>query len=316
MDFVIHSTFSNVDVNFLLVFGYGIFVGCLTGMLGAGGGTLIVPFLALYLKLPIKTAIGTSLFQVTGIAASGAYQHYRYGSSDLKLALILIISGSSMAFVGAKFAQLVPNTILKAVFGLFVILIALKFVRSKSGENSSKVIAKSAKSEESSEKPSHIIKTLHSLGKFLPVGMVIPIPMHIHRKTKIAEYTINLPLVFLLGGAVGFSSGLLGVGGGFLLVPGLVFLGIPMKVAVGTDLTQIIASASVGTATYFSSGYVDPIIGGLLMIGGIVGTVIGTRLNKRMPTSTLKKIFGILMIFVGILMIRNALSGAEGLLRG
>lgn len=278
-------------------------------MLGAGGGTLIVPFLALYLKLPIKTAIGTSLFQVTGIAASGAFQHYRYGSSDLKLALMLMISGSSMAFVGARFAQQVPNNILKAIFGVFVIMVALKFVGSKSGEAT-------AKSRAGRERPSHIRETLHHLGRFLPVGMVTPIPLHIHRKTRIAEYTINLPMVLLLGGAVGFSSGLLGVGGGFLLVPGLVFLGIPMKVAVGTDLTQIIASASVGTATYFMGGYVDPIVGTLLMAGGIVGTVIGTRLNKKMPTSTLKKIFGVLMVFVGLLMVRNALMGTGGFLRG
>ena len=84
-------------MDFVIIFLYGIFVGCMTGMLGAGGGTLIVPFLHLYLGLPIKTAIGTSLFQVSGIAASGASQHYRFGSTDLKLALILIISGSSMA---------------------------------------------------------------------------------------------------------------------------------------------------------------------------------------------------------------------------
>ena len=78
--------------------------------------------------------------------------------------------------------------------------------------------------------------------------------------TKIAEYTINVPKVFLLGGGVGFSSG---VGGGFLLVPRLAFLGVPMKIAVGTDLIQIMASASVGTATYYPDGYVDLAIGSL-----------------------------------------------------
>ncbi len=310
LDFVIHSSFSNIDFNFLLVLAYGVLVGCITGMLGAGGGTLIVPFLTLYLRLPIKMAIGTSLFQVTGIAASGAFQHYRYGSSDLKLALILMVSGSSMAFVGARFAQHVPSTILKVIFGVFVIIIALKFVKSSESKSDAHAPA-AAGSEAHHTLP--LKRTLHHLTRFLHVGMVLPVPMKIYRKTKIAEYTINLPQVFLLGGAVGFSSGLLGVGGGFLLVPGLVFLGIPMKVAVGTDLTQIIASATVGTATYFMGGYVDPIIGGLLMAGGIAGTFIGARLNKRMPTSTLKKIFGVLMLFVGALMIKNALAGAGAL---
>ncbi len=300
-------------MDFVIIFLYGIFVGCMTGMLGAGGGTLIVPFLHLYLGLPIKTAIGTSLFQVSGIAASGASQHYRFGSSDLKLASILIISGSSMAFVGAKFAKLVPDNALKLVFGIFVIAVALKFMKSKSKEKTSEDSVQTVQTVQTvknevkvNQLNSQNYNMFHNLGKFLHVNMVSPIPMYMHRKTKIAEYTINVPKVFLLGGIVGFSSGVLGVGGGFLLVPGLAFLGVPMKIAVGTDLTQIIASASVGTATYYPDGYVDLAVGSLLMVGGIIGTFIGTRLNKKLPASTLKKSFGILMLFVGVLMISKA----------
>ncbi|GCC10213.1 sulfite exporter TauE/SafE [archaeon] len=96
------------------------------------------------------------------------------------------------------------------------------------------------------------------------------------------------------------------MGGSFLLVPRLAFLGVPMKIAVGTDLIQIMASTSVGTATYYPDGYVDLAIGSFLMVGSIIGTFIGTGLNKKLLVSALKKNFGILMLFVGVLMISKA----------
>ena len=83
---IIHSPYSNVDVNLVITTAYALFVGVIVGMLGSGGGTLIVPFLTLYMNVPMKTALGTSLFQVSGIAAAGAYQHRKLGSADLKLA--------------------------------------------------------------------------------------------------------------------------------------------------------------------------------------------------------------------------------------
>ncbi|MBI5253262.1 MAG: sulfite exporter TauE/SafE family protein [Euryarchaeota archaeon] len=301
--FYVHSVFSNIDVNILVIFAYGIIVGTITALLGAGGGTLIVPFLTLYVGMPIRSAIGTSLFQVTGIAASGAYQHYKYGSADLKLAAILISSGSVMAYVGATLAQRVPGNALKVIFGVFVILIALKFMRSpKKSEAEHAFKYDTAKAQPK-------VKKNNLFALILPVAFVSSLPLAIKRTCPIGDYTIDVPKILLLGGSVGLLAGLLGVGGGFLLVPGLVFLCIPMKVAVGTDLTQIIASAAVGASTYYAKGDVDPIIGSLLMVGGILGTVFGTRLNKKLPAMTLRRLFGVIMIPIGLLMIRSALSG-------
>ena len=187
---------------------------------------------------------------------------------------------------------------------ILVIIVVAKLMKFRSKKENSEALVKNE--AEVNQLNGQNYNMFHNLGKFLHVSMVSPVPMYMHRKTKIAKYTIHIPKVFLLGGIVGFSSGVLGVGGGFLLVPGLAFLGIPLKIAVGTDLTQIIASASVGTATYYPDGYVDLAVGSLLMVGGIIGTFIGTRLNKKLPASTLKKSFGILMLFVGVLMISKA----------
>ncbi|GCC10216.1 hypothetical protein IPdc08_00239 [archaeon] len=295
-------------MDFIIVFIYGIFVGMVTGMLGAGGGTLIVPFLNLYLHMPMKTAIGTSLFQYIGISSSGAYQHYKLGSSDLMVALILIISGSVTSIAGAKVGKVIPNHILKLLFGALVLIIAVKFLKPKSKRKASEAPVKVKKAKASHANTSTYYHMLHDIGKSLHLNIVSPIPMYMHRKTKIAEYTINVPLVFILGGVVGFFTGLLGVGGGFLYIPGLMMLSIPMKVTVGASLTPIIVTSTMGAATYLTSGYVDIVVGIILMIGGIIGTFIGTRLNKKLPTSTLKKSFGLLMLLIGFVMITKAMG--------
>ncbi len=296
-------------MDFIIVFIYGIFVGMVTGMLGAGGGTLIVPFLNLYLGMPMKTAIGTSLFQYIGISSSGAYQHYRLGSSDLMVALILIISGSVTSIAGAKVGKVVPNHILKLLFGVLVLIIAVKFLKPKSKRKTLEAPVAPVKVKKAKESQNtHTYHMLHNLGNSLHLNLVSPIPMYMHRKTKIAEYTINVPLVFILGGVVGFFTGLLGVGGGFLYIPGLMMLGIPMKVTVGASLTPIIVTSTMGAATYLTGGYVDIIVGVILMIGGIIGTFIGTRLNKKLPTSTLKTSFGVLMLLIGFVMITKAMG--------
>ena len=94
----------------------------------------------------------------------------------------------------------------------------------------------------------------------------------------IAELPVNVLLFFAMGGAVGFLSGLFGVGGGFLLTPLLIFSGIPPVVAVGTQANQIVASSISGVIAYWRRGSVDLKMGVVLLIGGAVGSIIGVYL--------------------------------------
>jgi uncharacterized protein len=91
----------------------------------------------------------------------------------------------------------------------------------------------------------------------------------------IAEMSVNLFLLLGLGGAVGFLSGAFGVGGGFLMTPLLILLGIPPAVAVGTQASQILASSFSGTIAHMRRGNVDVRMGLVLVIGGLLGSVIG-----------------------------------------
>jgi hypothetical protein len=94
----------------------------------------------------------------------------------------------------------------------------------------------------------------------------------------IAEISVNMFIIFGMGGAVGFLSGLFGVGGGFLLTPLLIFSGIPPVVAVATVSTQVVASSTSGALSYWRRRMIDPKLATILLLSSIIGTTIGVML--------------------------------------
>ena len=102
--------------------------------------------------------------------------------------------------------------------------------------------------------------------------------MHIY--LPIAEMSVNILLILGMGGAVGFLSGLFGVGGGFLMTPLLIFIGVPPPVAVGTEANQIVASSVSGVLAHWRRANVDFKMGFVLLLGGFVGSSLGVILFK------------------------------------
>ncbi len=94
----------------------------------------------------------------------------------------------------------------------------------------------------------------------------------------IAELSVNVFLLLGLGGVIGFLSGMFGVGGGFLMTPALIFIGVPAPVAVGTEANQIVASSVSGVLAHWRRGNVDFKMGFVLMIGGFLGSALGVAL--------------------------------------
>ena len=129
--------------------------------------------------------------------------------------------------------------------------------------------------------------------------------MHIY--LPIAEMSVNIFLILAMGGGIGFLSGLFGVGGGFLMTPLLIFIGVPAPVAVGTEANQIVASSVSGVLAHWRRGNVDFKMGGVLLIGGFVGSSAGVALFKYLQfigqiDLVIKLCFVIFLGIIGTLM--------------
>ncbi|HVS07862.1 MAG TPA: sulfite exporter TauE/SafE family protein [Candidatus Dormibacteraeota bacterium] len=118
--------------------------------------------------------------------------------------------------------------------------------------------------------------------------------------------------LILIGVATGLASGLLGVGGGFVMVPALVMLGTPQREANGTSLAVILPVAIVGASILGHGHQVDLEVGIALAIGAVGGAVVGARLTRRLSDLVLRRAFGIMALAVGIIMIADAALRAVG----
>ncbi len=137
----------------------------------------------------------------------------------------------------------------------------------------------------------------------------------------IAELPINALLILAMGGAVGFLSGMFGVGGGFLMTPLLIFLGIPPAVAVGTQSTQVVASSVTGALAHWRRGTIDFRMGGVLLAGGIGGSISGIFIFRLLTEIgqidlTISIVYVVFLSIIGVLMMTESLRAMVAARRG
>ncbi|MEK9561080.1 MAG: TSUP family transporter [Pelagibacteraceae bacterium] len=129
----------------------------------------------------------------------------------------------------------------------------------------------------------------------------------------IAEVTINIPLLLLISAAVGFLTGLLGIGGGFLMTPILIFLGIPPVYAVANGANNILAASVSGSLAHYFKNHIDVKMGVLILVGGLIGSIIGVEififfLKKGTINSLISISYFILLSSIGLMMFYESLS--------
>ena len=133
----------------------------------------------------------------------------------------------------------------------------------------------------------------------------------------IAEVSMHIAVVIGLGGGIGFLSGLFGVGGGFLMTPMLIFLGVPPAVAVSTEANQIVASSVSGVLAHWRRGNVDFKMGAVLLIGGLVGSSLGVLLFSILRDIgqidlVIKLSYVIFLGIIGALMLKTHMEQQKG----
>nr|WP_280519964.1 sulfite exporter TauE/SafE family protein [Rhizobium cremeum] len=265
----------------------GAAVGFLSGMFGVGGGFLITPLLIFY-NIPPVVAVATGANQVVASSVSGAITHFRRGTLDVKLGTVLLIGGLAGASVGVViFSWLRRLGQLDLVISLLYVIF-LGTVGALMLMESLNAMRRAAKNQPISLKRPGQHNWVHRL----------PFKMRF-KKSKI--YLSVLP-VLGLGFAIGILTSVMGVGGGFIMVPAMIYLlRIPTSVVVGTSLFQIIFTTAFTTVMQAATNYsVDIVLAFILMLAGVIGAQYGVRVGQKLRGEQLRALLGLLVLAVGL----------------
>ncbi len=281
----IYLPIAEVSVNAFLLLGLGGIVGILSGMFGVGGGFLMTPLL-FFIGIPPAVAVATEANQIVASSFSGVLAHLKRKTVDLRMGTVLLIGGligSGLGIILFNYLKSLGQVellvqlcyvVFLGMIGTLMFLESLKAIRqaSKSGGVS---IPKRRK---------------HNWVHNLPFKM----------KFRVSGLYISVIPPLLVGVLVGVLAAIMGVGGGFIMVPAMIYLlGMPTKVVVGTSLFQIIFVTAFTTMLHATTNFtVDVVLAVLLLIGGVVGAQIGTRIGVRMKAEQLRIWLAIMVLAV------------------
>ena len=283
----IYLPIAELSVNIFVILGMGAAVGFLSGMFGVGGGFLITPLLIFY-NIPPAVAVATGANQVVASSVSGALAHFRRGTLDIKLGLVLLVGGLAGATVGIQIFSMLRRL---GQLDLIISLLYVVFLGSVGGLmlwESVISLRRAAKNKPVSlRKPGQ-----HNWVHRLPFKM----------RFKRSKLYLSVIPVILLGFAIGVLTSVMGVGGGFIMVPAMIYLlRIPTSVVIGTSLFQIIFVTAFTTVVQAATNFsVDIVLAWLLMIAGVIGAQYGVRVGQKMRGEQLRAGLALLVLGVGI----------------
>ncbi|NVO56526.1 sulfite exporter TauE/SafE family protein [Rhodobacteraceae bacterium B1Z28] len=280
----IYLPIAEVSVNAFLLLGLGGMVGVLSGMFGVGGGFLMTPLL-FFIGIPPAVAVATEANQIVASSFSGVLAHFRRKTVDLRMGTVLLVGG----LVGAALGVVVFNY-LKSL-GQVDLLVTLCYVVFL-GVIGSLMFVESLRALRKAKKGGG------APAKRRQRGWIHALPFKMRFRTS-GLYISVIPPV-LVGLCVGVLSAIMGVGGGFIMVPAMIYLlGMPTKVVVGTSLFQIIFVTAFTTMLHATTNYtVDVVLAVLLLVGGVIGAQIGTVIGARMPAEQLRVLLAALVLVV------------------
>lgn len=239
----------------------GLITGLLLGIFGSGGSIITLPALLYLLDVEPKTAIAMSLGIVAVTATITAIQHWFKGNVNLKITAIFGLFGVIGTFAGAKLGVITPVFIQLSVFAVIMYVAAWKMLK--------------------------------------------PVPKHKSVGAACAECVdgfcddLDYKEIAMHGIAVGILTGVVGVGGGFLIVPALVLLsGLPMKKAIGTSLAIVSLKSFAGFSGYAMELEIDYSMMAVFSFIAITGSLAGSHIAHYLPADLLKKGFGIFLLLV------------------
>ena len=280
----IYLPIAEVSINAFLLLGLGGLVGILSGMFGVGGGFLMTPLL-FFIGIPPAVAVATEANQIVASSFSGFLAHFRRKNVDIKMGFVLLVGGLIGAAIGVQVFALLReigqvDLLVKLCYVLFLGIIGIL------------MFFESLRAIRRSKNPTHkrIIKKRHNWIHNLPFKA----------KFRTSGLYISVIPPTCIGFIVGILSAIMGVGGGFIMVPAMIYLlGMPTKVVVGTSLFQIIFVTAFATVMHATTNYtVDMALAVLLLVGGVLGAQIGTRIGLRLKAEQLRILLSLIVMLV------------------
>jgi len=282
----IYLPIAEVSMHIGIIIGLGGGVGFLSGLFGVGGGFLMTPLL-IFFGIPPAVAVSTEANQIVASSVSGVLAHMRRGNVDFKMGGILMaggVIGSSLGVALFSFLQSIGQIDLVIQLSYVVFL----------GIIGSLMLTESVRTIIRSRKPGAVRGKLHQHNWLHG----LPLKMRFRR----SKLYISAILPLALGAFVGILAAIMGVGGGFIMVPAMIYLlGMPTSVVVGTSLFQIIfVTANVTLLQSIQTQTVDFLRAGLLLFGAVIGAQFGSRAGALLRGEQLRGLLALMVLAVCI----------------
>lgn len=292
----IYLPIAEVSVNAFLLLGLGGIVGILSGMFGVGGGFLMTPLL-FFIGIPPAVAVATQANQIVASSFSGVLAHLKRKTVDLRMGGVLLIGG----LVGSALGVMLFNYLRS--LGQVDLLVQLSYVIFL-GSIGGLMFIESLSALRKSKSGVVSRRLRHNWIHALPFKM----------KFRISGLYISVIPPVAVGVFVGILVAIMGVGGGFIMVPAMIYLlGMPTKVVVGTSLFQIIFVTAFTTLLHATTNQtVDMPLAVLLLVGGVIGAQVGTRIGMGMKAEQLRVLLaGMVLLVCGKLALDLVLEPSE-----
>ncbi|MBX9032519.1 sulfite exporter TauE/SafE family protein [Gordonibacter massiliensis (ex Traore et al. 2017)] len=318
----------DIFATFVLPALVGIGIGILSGMLGIGGGTVLVPIFRLAFGMSPIMSTATSLFTIIPTSISGAVSHVRHKTCVPSLGIAAGLGGACTSPIGVWLATISPAWLVMLAAALIIGYSAVNMLRkawkmkpsavppaSRPTEAADAAASRSTRSRgdagdlRTEVRGASAIPTISGTAETLADvgGPAAASPAGADESTKLTRKQLLIGAAIGLG--AGLASGYVGVGGGFIMVPLMLSLvGISMKQASGTSLIAVMLLAIPGTIEQGLLGNIDYLAGIAVAIGSIPGAVIGARLVRLVPERTLRFIFGGFLIVAAAVLALNEMG--------
>ena len=296
---------AGVTVNPIMLAGIGFIVGILGGFFGVGGGFIAAPFM-FWSGVPMNFVVGTDMAHMTGKSIVAAKRHRVLGHVDVKLGILMIVGTVLGVEVGAQIIEsleMAGNVDLVIGITYIIILLAISAFTAWESIRALRMVRTDQMSAEDAVGFQGLAQRVHGFKLW---------PMLSFPNSGIRS--ISLWTVLGVGFLTGVLSGALGVGGGFIRMPMLVYvIGVPTHVAVGTDLFEIVFSAGYGTLTHALKGNVDILMALVMQTGAALGAQIGATSTRFFAGPRIRLFFSALPVIGATMVIIRLLTGGTAM---